>query len=150
MPKYQVRKGRQDESLGKGRMPQWKNLSQQQKANLIHAIVMSIAEWKPMEPKLLEPLPKQLLSRLLEAIQEIKANGLAGPQFRAADRIKVLKRKLAARGLLPSNSEPTPDQVLNQQPVLMQQQVRAHEAMQVKASEHNAEQAMLRMLAGTL
>lgn len=148
--KYQVMKGQQEEALSHGKTPPWNSLSTNQKDRLIQAIIAAIAEWRPVERRLLDPLPQGLLNRLLEAIRQIRAQGLAGPQFRASDRLKILKQQLSRRGMLPKDKEPTPDQVLEQQPKPLQRQVKAQEAMLVKQAERKAEQAMVQMLSRTL
>lgn len=144
---YEIRKGRQEEALAKGRTPNWKSLSSNQKQIIIQSIIKAIAEWRPVERRLLDPLPQSLLNQFLQAIQEIKAQGMAGPQFRATDRLKLLKQRLGRRGLISTDKEPTPDQVLNQQPKATQSLVKAQESLLVKRSEHQAEQAMVRLLA---
>jgi len=127
-------------------LPPWRNLEPKDRQELILQILTAIAEWKAPSPHLLKVLPTPLLKNLLMAIEQLKSEGLAGPHFKASDRLKRLKYLLQQRGVLPTQG-PTPDDTLKAQGPQVENPVRAQEAKLVKESEVTAMLNLQRMLA---
>lgn len=128
------------------RFPSWEAMDRQEREALMQQILQAIAEWRPIPERLMQPLPTALLKKLLDAVNQLKAEGLAGPHNRANDRIKRLKSLLNQRGL-GGEREPTADEVVNQQPPEVRNQILAQESALVKESEVRALQEMQKALA---
>ena len=118
-------------------LPGWTQMEKDEQEQLIFQIIKAIAEWKPIPEVLLKPLPTQALQSLLEMVEQLKAEGLAGPRNRTSDRVKRLMQMLHKRGLIPER-EPTADQVLQQQEPEFRNRVLAQESLAVREAEANA------------
>ena len=75
---------------------------------LVEEALKLIAEGRPLPEKLANKLPPALLQRLLALVEQLRAEGLAGPHNRTPQRIlamqKIINRWLQLQGEL------TPDQ----------------------------------------
>ena len=67
------------------RLPSWEAMDRQEREALMQQILQAIAEWRPIPERLMQPLPTALLKKLLDAVNQLKAEGLAGPHNRAND-----------------------------------------------------------------
>lgn len=140
----------QTDSISQNRIPDWSEMDKGTKYQLIKEILLLVGNWRPVPPELLVPLPTKLLEALRDAITQLKAEGMAGPHFRASDRIKRLQQLLQSRlGTDQSMKEPTGDQVLAQQPRSFRQNVLSQESRLVREAESQATAGMGRMLATT-
>lgn len=124
----------------------WENLDSKQRRILLHQLLVAIAEWQPLRPELLKPLPTPVLRSLLEIINQLKAEGLAGSGRQTPQRVQRLRELIAQRGLGPSQT-PTEDQVLRQQPAEMQRQVYAQEAVGMRRAHALEAQSLTQQLA---
>ena len=61
-------------------LPGWTQMEKDEQEQLIFQIIKAIAEWKPIPEVLLKPLPTQALQSLLEMVEQLKADVLAGPR----------------------------------------------------------------------
>ena len=118
-------------------LPSWQAMDKEEREHLIFQIVKAIAEWRPIPEALLKPLPTQALQNFLAIVEQLKAEGLAGPRNRTSDRVKRLMQMLHRRGLQPQR-EPTADQVLAQQRPEFRNRILAQEAQAVRTSEARA------------
>lgn len=127
-------------------LPAWSQMDRADRASLMQQILEAIAEWRPIPKALLQPLPTKLLHDLLDVIRKLKAEGLVGPRSRPTDRVKRLKELLEARGLGRRKSLSEED-VLNQQPLQVQREQRANEALNRRMEDAVLTQGMSRALA---
>lgn len=118
------------------RLPSWNSLDKKEKILLVQQILQAIAEMKPLPERMLQPLPVPLLRTLQEAIEQMKAEGLAGNRFRASDRMKFLKRQLDVRDLAPNSRKQSVDDLLLNLPG--GKEILANESKNVRASERQA------------
>lgn len=126
-----------------GRVPPYEVLNPQEKDELISEILRLIVKWEPIPRTLLEPLPTSILRRLELAIRHIREAGLAGGPEGAPLRLKILRAALELHGqdASPSTKGPSENQVLGQQPLSVQTQVRAQEGLNLRRSQ--AQEALL-------
>ena len=125
----------------------WVEMDKKQQQELLMQILQYLVEWRPIPQELLKPLPTELLYKIQELAQQLKAEGLAGPRHRTSERVKALIYQAMRKGLLPQGGEPTPDQVLEKYPE-MRQQVLAQESQQIREAENRTALNLQRALAG--
>ena len=120
-----------------GRVPPYEVLNPQEKDELIREILRLIVKWEPIPRALLEPLPTSILRRLELAIRHIREAGLAGGPEGAPLRLKILRAALELSGQdsSPTARGPSENQVLGQQPLSVQRQVRAQEGLNLRQSQ---------------
>lgn len=128
-------------------LPHWNNLSMMEQKQLLAQILQMIAECRPLTKELLQPLPLPFLRALTQTIQQLQEEGMLGPKHRAPERLQRLRELLSQR--LPSNKQPTENEVLSQQPLSMQRQVRAQEALGLRQAQSRAMVGMQQTLAAT-
>lgn len=100
-----------------------------------------------MTTELLQPMPTIFLRALLSSVRQLKNEGMLGPKHSSPERLQRLRELLNQR--LPSNSQPTEEEVLNQQPLQMQREVRAQEALGLRQAQSRAMVGMQQTLAAT-
>jgi len=111
-------------------------LDNSEKEQLIRRILTLIAQWQPIPQELLNPLPIETLRKLEQIIREIRRQGAAGGPMKTPLRLKIMRSMLENRGVPQEDqSRLTEDEILNQQPLEMQSQVRAQEALGQKETQ---------------
>lgn len=120
-----------------GRVPPYPVLNPQEKDELVKRILELVVRWEPIPRTLLEPMPVEFLRRLEFAIRKIREAGLAGGPEGAPLRLKILRAALELRGqdASPTAKGPSENQVLGQQPLSVQRQVRAQEGLNLRQSQ---------------
>ena len=127
------------------RLPDWENLDKGKRQALLHQLLLAIAEWRPLPPVLLRPLPPSVLRQLLEVIETLKSEGLAGAGRQTPARVKRLRELIRARGLSDQTVKAKDDRTVEKLPTEARQQVRAQEALAMRQThaheaQMNAEQ----------
>jgi uncharacterized membrane protein YccC len=69
-------------------------MTEEEQKKLVAQALNLLAQWKPLPKALAERLGPEALRRLLEMVQEIQAQGLAGPRHRAPERLRLLRKLL--------------------------------------------------------
>jgi len=129
------------------KLPPWDSLKPKEQQELLRQILQQIAEWRQIPEQVLQSLPEGMLQRLLEIIEQLRAQGLAGPQFRASERIKAMKAMLNRRGLGETPRRPTADEIIDSLPPEERNRIRAQEAVAIRESETAALMGMQQRLA---
>ena len=119
------------------RMPPYDMMDKAEREELLLRVMELIVKWQPLPRALLEPLPTSILRRLELAIRHIREAGMAGGPEGAPMRLKILRAALELRG---QDASPQPkgmseNDVLRQQPLSVQRQVKAQEGMDIKKAQ---------------
>ena len=128
-------------------LPAWDRMTPEEQKELLLQIMVMIAEARPMPEALLRPLPQPLLEALMQTVSQLRNEGMLGPKHRAPERLRRLRELLQQR--LPQSGQPTENEVLSQQPLQMQREVRAQEAMGLREAQGRAMVGMQQTLAAT-
>ena len=135
------------EAAAQQQLPAWDRLTPEQQRELLLQIMVLIAEARPMPETLLRPLPLPLLSALTEAVEQMRNEGMLGPKHQAPERLQRLRQLLQQR--LPQSRQPSENEVLAQQPLQMQKEVRAQEALGLREAQGRTMVGMQQTLAAT-
>lgn len=133
------------QSAAQRQLPAWDRMTLEEQKELLLQIMVMIAEARPMPESLLRPLPQPLLEALMQTVNQLRNEGMLGPKHRAPERLRRLRELLQQR--LPQSGQPTENEVLSQQPLQMQREVRAQEAMGLREAQGRAMVGMQQTLA---
>lgn len=119
------------------RMPPYDMMDKAEREELLLRVMELIVKWQPLPRALLEPLPTSILRRLELAIRHIREAGMAGGPEGAPMRLKILRAALELKGV---DASPQPkgmseNEVLRQQPLSVQRQVKAQEGMDIRKAQ---------------
>ena len=119
------------------RMPPYDMMDKAEREELLLRVMELIVKWQPLPRALLEPLPTSILRRLELAIRHIREAGMAGGPEGAPMRLKILRAALEMKGV---DASPQPkgmseNDVLRQQPMAVQRQVKAQEGMDIRRAQ---------------
>ena len=119
------------------RMPPYDMMDKAEREELLLRVMELIVKWQPLPRALLEPLPTSILRRLELAIRHIREAGMAGGPEGAPMRLKILRAALEMKGV---DASPQPkgmseNDVLRQQPMAVQRQVKAQEGLDIRRAQ---------------
>lgn len=119
------------------RLPPYDLMDKAEREELLLRVMELIVKWQPLPRALLEPLPTSILRRLELAIRHIREAGMAGGPEGAPMRLKILRAALELKGV---DASPQPkgmseNDVLRQQPLSVQRQVKAQEGLDIKRAQ---------------
>ena len=119
------------------RLPPYDLMDKAEREELLLRVMELIVKWQPLPRALLEPLPTSILRRLELAIRHIREAGMAGGPEGAPMRLKILRAALEMKGV---DASPQPkgmseNEVLRQQPLSVQRQVKAQEGLDIRRAQ---------------
>lgn len=119
------------------RLPSYDLMDKAEREELLLRVMELIVKWQPLPRALLEPLPTSILRRLELAIRHIREAGMAGGPEGAPMRLKILRAALEMKGV---DASPQPkgmseNEVLRQQPLSVQRQVKAQEGLDIRRAQ---------------
>lgn len=119
------------------RLPPYDMMDKAEREELLLRVMELIVKWQPLPRALLEPLPTSILRRLELAIRHIREAGMAGGPEGAPMRLKILRAALEMKGV---DASPQPkgmseNEVLRQQPMAVQKQVKAQEGLDIRRAQ---------------
>lgn len=119
------------------RLPPYDMMDKAEREELLLRVMELIVKWQPLPRALLEPLPTSILRRLELAIRHIREAGMAGGPEGAPMRLKILRAALEMKGV---DASPQPkgmseNEVLRQQPMAVQRQVKAQEGLDIRRAQ---------------
>lgn len=119
------------------RLPPYDMMDKAEREELLLRVMELIVKWQPLPRALLEPLPTSILRRLELAIRHIREAGMAGGPEGAPMRLKILRAALEMKGV---DASPQPkgmseNEVLRQQPLSVQRQVKAQEGLDIRRAQ---------------
>ena len=85
-------------------------MSKDQEKQIVEEALKLIAEGKPLPRRMEHQLSPESLRKLLALVQQLRAEGQAGPHNRTPERLLAMQR-IINRWLKPEDGEPTADQV---------------------------------------